>query len=185
MMKTHRQHQHHQHQTTLDLMQQAVLLVLCLGAPIYLYRLLYPAITIKNPDEIAKMRVVGALAAQVLTFITPRVKAGVSTGEINDWCHDYIVKVQGAVPAPLGYRGFPKSVCTSLNDVVCHGIPRYDEVLRDGDILNIDVTVIKDGYHGDTSKMFEVGRVDAESRKLVADTRALALEERCLKPSVW
>ncbi|MGB5445889.1 MAG: type I methionyl aminopeptidase [Psychromonas sp.] len=111
---------------------------------------------IKTPDEIEKMRIAGQLAADVLTMIEPFIQKGVTTNELNQLCHDYIVDVQQAIPAPLNYHGFPKSICTSLNYVVCHGIPN-DKALKDGDIMNVDITVIKDGYHGDTSKMFSVG----------------------------
>ncbi len=124
------------------------------------------AISIKNPDEIEKMRVAGRLAAEVLEMIGPRVKSGVTTGELDQICHDYIVHEQQAIPAPLNYRGFPKSICTSVNHVVCHGIPG-DKMLKDGDIINIDVTVKKDGYHGDTSKMFLVGAAPVRARRLV------------------
>ena len=113
-------------------------------------------ISIKTGDEIEKMRVAGQLAADVLEMIGPSVKSGITTGELDQICHDYIVNEQNAVPAPLNYRGFPKSICTSVNHVVCHGIPG-DKKLKDGDIINIDITVIKDGYHGDTSKMFFLG----------------------------
>lgn len=113
-------------------------------------------VTIKTPEEIEKMRAAGRLAADVLAMIRPRIKPGVTTEELNTLCHDYIVDVQKAIPAPLNYRGFPKSICTSINHVVCHGIPGKKR-LKKGDILNIDVTVNKDGYHGDTSKMFFVG----------------------------
>lgn len=114
------------------------------------------AINIKTPEEIEKMRVAGRLAAEVLRMIEPHVKAGVSTDELNDICHDYIVNEQHAIPAPLNYHGFPKSICTSINHQVCHGIPS-DKRLKEGDIVNIDITVIKDGFHGDTSKMYSVG----------------------------
>lgn len=114
------------------------------------------AISIKTPDEIEKMRIAGRLAADVLDMIEPFVKAGVSTNELNDICHRYIVEEQQAIPAPLNYQGFPKSICTSVNHQVCHGIPS-DKILKNGDIVNIDVTVIKDGYHGDTSKMYFIG----------------------------
>ena len=113
-------------------------------------------IVIHDAEDFESMRRAGRLAAETLDFVTPRVKAGVSTEELDRLCHDFIVE-HGAVPAPLGYRGFPKSICTSINHVVCHGIPTERKVLRDGDIINIDVTVIKDEYHGDTSKMFLVG----------------------------
>lgn len=126
---------------------------------------------IKTPDDIAKMRVAGRLAAEVLTMIGPHVKAGVSTEELNRICHDYIVNVQDAIPAPLNYRGFPKSICTSVNQVICHGIPSDKKILKDGDIINIDVTVIKDGYHGDTSKMFFVGQPSILSQRLVKVTQ--------------
>lgn len=124
------------------------------------------AVTIKTPDEIEKMRVAGRLAAEVLTMIGDYVKEGVTTDELNTICHDYIVNVQQAIPAPLGYNGFPKSICTSINHVVCHGIPGK-KALKDGDIINIDVTVIKDGYHGDTSKMFIVGTPSVKAKHVV------------------
>src|SRR3989344_9089383 len=122
-------------------------------------------VTIKTPDEIEKMRVAGRLAAEVLEVIGELVKPGVTTEELDRLCHDYIVNVQQATPAPLNYKGFPKSICTSINHVVCHGIPN-DKPLKDGDILNIDVTVIKDGYHGDTSRMFHVGNVPVWAERL-------------------
>lgn len=114
------------------------------------------AITIKTPEEIEKMRVAGRLAADVLDMIRPFVREGVTTEQLDEICHDYIVNEQKATPAPLNYRGFPKSICTSINHVVCHGIPGKRR-LKCGDVLNIDITVIKEGYHGDTSKMFYVG----------------------------
>jgi methionyl aminopeptidase len=123
------------------------------------------SVTIKTPEEVLKMRVAGRLAADVLHMIRPHVKPGVSTGELDRICHDYIVNVQQAVPAPLNYRGFPKSICTSVNHQVCHGIPG-DKVLKEGDILNIDVTVIKDGYHGDTSKMYFVGEPSVIAKRV-------------------
>jgi methionyl aminopeptidase len=112
---------------------------------------------IKTPEEIEKMRVAGRLAAEVLHMIGPHVQAGICTDELDRICHEYIVNEQDAIPAPLNYRGFPKSICTSINHQVCHGIPG-ERVLKNGDIVNIDITVIKDGYHGDTSKMFFVGK---------------------------
>lgn len=115
------------------------------------------AATIKTAEEIEKMRVAGRLAAEVLEMIEEHVKPGVSTDELDRICHDYIVGTQEAVPAPLNYRGFPKSICTSLNHQVCHGIPG-GKTLKNGDIVNIDITVIKDGFHGDTSKMFFIGQ---------------------------
>jgi methionyl aminopeptidase len=124
------------------------------------------AVTIKTRDEIDKMRVAGRLAAEVLEMIEDYVRPGVSTDDLDRICHDYIVDVQEAVPAPLNYRGFPKSICTSVNHQVCHGIPG-GKVLKDGDIVNIDITVIKDGFHGDTSKMFFVGKPSILARRLV------------------
>ncbi len=123
-------------------------------------------IPIKSETQIEKMRVACRLAAEVLEMIAPYVKAGVPTIELNRICHEYITKVQHAIPAPLNYRGFPKSICTSINQVVCHGIP-CKEKLRIGDILNIDITVIKDGYFGDTSQMFLIGKCSALATRLV------------------
>ena len=123
-------------------------------------------ITIKTAEEIAKMRVAGRLAAEVLEMIAPDVKEGVSTDELNQICHDYIVNVQKAIPAPLNYNGFPKSICTSVNHQVCHGIPGARK-LKQGDIINIDITVIKDGYHGDTSKMFVIGKPSILAERLI------------------
>ena len=125
------------------------------------------AATIKTPDEISKMRIAGRLAAEVLEMIEPHVQPGVSTGELDRICHDYIVNTQHAVPAPLNYNGFPRSICTSVNQVICHGIPSEGKVLKNGDIINIDITVIKDGFHGDTSKMFLVGDVADHAKRLV------------------
>jgi methionyl aminopeptidase len=127
-------------------------------------------IHIKTDEEIEKMRVAGRLAGEVLDFITPHLKAGVTTGEIDRLCHDYMVNHQGTVPAPLdyappGYKPFPKSICTSVNHQVCHGVPG-ERVLKGGDILNIDITVIKDGFHGDTSRMFYVGTPSIQARRL-------------------
>ncbi len=129
------------------------------------------AAPIKTPEQIEKMRVAGRLAAEVLEMIAPHVKAGVSTGELDRICHDYIVNVQQAVPAPLNYHGFPKSICTSVNHVICHGIPADDKILKDGDIINIDITVIKDGFHGDTSKMFVVGKAGILAERLIRVTQ--------------
>ncbi len=112
------------------------------------------------------MRVAGRLAADVLTMIEPHVRPGVTTLELDRLCHDYIVGEQQAIPAPLDYHGFPKSICTSVNHVVCHGIPA-DRRLKNGDIVNVDITVIKDGFHGDTSKMFIVGEGSIKARRLV------------------
>ena len=117
------------------------------------------------------MRIAGKLAAEVLEMITPFVKPGISTEKLDDICHDYIVKNQKAIPANVGYRGFEKTLCTSINQVVCHGIPSANNILRDGDIINIDVTVLKDGWHGDTSKMFLVGKTKAHNERLVKVTQ--------------
>jgi methionyl aminopeptidase len=127
-------------------------------------------IVIKTPEEIDKMRLACRLAAEVLEMIAPYVVAGVSTEELDRLCHDYIVDVQQAIPAPLNYRGFPKSICTSINQQICHGIPS-DKKLKSGDIINVDITVIKDGYHGDTSQMFCIGDVTPHARRLVEITR--------------
>ncbi len=128
-------------------------------------------ITIKTPEDIEKMRVAGRMAAEVLEMIGDYVKPGVSTGELDQICHDYIVEEQKAIPACLGYKGFPKSICTSVNHVICHGIPSEKKILKDGDIINIDVTVIYEGYHGDTSKMFCVGKVAPHAERLVQVTQ--------------
>ncbi|MDP2285751.1 MAG: type I methionyl aminopeptidase, partial [Pseudohongiella sp.] len=129
------------------------------------------SVSIKTPEDIQKMRIAGRLAAEVLEMIEPFVQVGVSTGELDRICHDYIVNVQNAIPAPLNYNGFPKSICTSLNHVVCHGIPSDSKILKSGDILNIDITVIKDGFHGDTSKMFMLGDVAPHAKRLIKVTQ--------------
>lgn len=123
------------------------------------------AIRIKTPDEVQKLRVAGRLAADVLDYVAPFVQPGISTEELDRLCHDFMVHTQGVIPAPLNYRGFPKSICTSINHTVCHGIPGPKK-LKSGDIINIDITVIHEGYHGDTSKMFEVGEVPIRARRL-------------------
>jgi methionyl aminopeptidase len=122
-------------------------------------------ITLKTPAEQDAMRLAGRLTADVLDMIGPYVQPGVTTDELDRICHDYIVNVQQAVPAPLNYRGFPKSICTSVNHVVCHGIPG-DRRLRQGDIINVDVTVIKDGFHGDSSRMFHVGKPGIQGERV-------------------
>ncbi len=132
------------------------------------------AIHIKNSTDIEAMRIACRLAAEVLDYIEPFVKPGVTTGELDRLCHDYMVDVQGTVPAPLnyapsGYRPYPKSICTSVNHQVCHGIPG-EKVLKNGDVLNIDITVIKDGYHGDTSRMFFAGEPSIAARRLCETT---------------
>ncbi len=128
------------------------------------------AVTLKTPDEIEKMRLAGRFASEVLDFIAPYVKPGVTTGKLNDLCHAYMINEQGTVPAPLnyappGYKPFPKSICTSVNHQVCHGIPG-ERVLKPSDVLNIDVTVIKDGFHGDSSRMYYVGEPSIQARRL-------------------
>lgn len=142
------------------------------------------SVTFKTPEEIEKMRVAGRLAAEVLEMIGEHVKPGVTTEELDQICHDYIVNEQQAYPAPLNYRGFPKSICTSVNHVVCHGIPGPKQ-LKKGDIINIDVTVKKDGYHGDTSKMFFVGEPSILANRLVKITQeCLYLGIDMVKPGV-
>lgn len=124
------------------------------------------AVQIKSSEEIEKMRIAGKLAADVLEMIEPHVKAGITTNELDRICHEYIVNEQDAIPAPLNYHGFPKSICTSVNHTVCHGIPS-DKKLKKGDMINIDITVIKDGFHGDTSKMFFVGEASIKAKRIV------------------
>lgn len=153
------------------------------------------SVKIKNAEEIEKMRVAGRLAAEVLEMIEPYVKPGVTTEELDQICHKHITEVQGAIPAPLNYHGYPKSICTSINHIVCHGIPATQDttfgqlvrpaVLKDGDIINIDITVIKDGYHGDTSKMFLVGDVSpADKRLCMVAQESLYLSLKKVKPGI-
>ncbi|GLP96723.1 methionine aminopeptidase [Paraferrimonas sedimenticola] len=159
------------------------------------------SIVIKTPEQIEQMRIAGRMAAEVLEMIEPHVQPGVSTGELDRICHKYITEVQKAYPAPLEYHGFPKSICTSYNHVICHGIPSDDHILESGDILNIDITVVTtaelkfddngkpirptDGYHGDTSKMFLVGEVSAEDKRLCRITQeSLYAAMRKVKPGV-
>ncbi len=140
-------------------------------------------IEIKDADAIEKMRAVGALAAEQLEMIEEYVQPGVTTGELDRICHDYTVNKQNAIPAPLNYRGFPKSICTSVNHVVCHGIPSDDKVLKNGDIVNIDVTLIKDEYHGDTSKTFIVGEANVMADRLTKTCKeAMYLGIQAVKP---
>jgi methionyl aminopeptidase len=145
------------------------------------------SISIKTPQEIEKMRIAGRLAGEVLDYITPFVQAGITTDELDKLCHDYTVKVQGGIPAPLnyapgGHRPYPKSICTSINHQVCHGIPS-DKKLKNGDIVNIDVTPIKDGYHGDSSRMYYVGEPSIQAKRL-CETSYLAMWRgiRMVKP---
>jgi methionyl aminopeptidase len=142
------------------------------------------AVTIKTAEEINKMRIAGRLAADVLDMIGEHVKVGVSTEELDMICHDYIVNTQQAIPAPLNYHGFPKSICTSVNHQVCHGIPGGKK-LKNGDIINIDITVIKDGFHGDTSRMFTVGEGSILTRRLIDITyQAMWKGIKLVKPGV-
>ena len=127
--------------------------------------------SIKTAEEIEKMRIAGRLTAEVLEMIEPHVQVGVTTGELDRICHEYITRTLKAIPAPLNYHGFPRSICTSINDVVCHGIPSDTKKLKDGDIINIDVTVIKDQYHGDSSIMIQVGEVAAHASRLIEVTQ--------------
>jgi methionyl aminopeptidase len=144
-------------------------------------------ITINNADDIAKMRIAGKLGSEVLDYITPFVVHGATTNELDKLCHDYIVNVQQAIPAPLnyapdGHMPYPKSICTSVNHVICHGVPG-DKVLKNGDTVNIDITVIKDGYHGDTSRMFHVGEVSIQAKRLSELTyQAMWLGIKQVKP---
>lgn len=140
------------------------------------------SIHIKTKEEIEKMRIAGRLAADVLDMVAPYVVPGITTEELDRICHDYIVNFQQAVPAPLNYHGFPKSICTSINQQVCHGIPGAKK-LKSGDIVNIDITVIKDGYHGDTSKMFCIGETSPHAHRLVRITQeAMFLGIKTVKP---
>lgn len=132
-------------------------------------------ISIKSAREIELMRAAGKLASQTLDMIEGHIRPGISTEELNQLCHDFIVS-HDAYPAPLNYKGFPKSVCTSINDVICHGIPSKKDILKDGDIINIDVTALKDGYHGDTNRTFFVGEPSPEVRALVEFTREITLK---------
>lgn len=129
------------------------------------------AVIAKTAEEIDKMRTAGRLASEVLEMIRPQVRPGVTTGELDAICHRHITEVQRAIPAPLNYNGFPRSICTSVNDVICHGIPSDTRKLKDGDIINIDVTVIKDGYHGDTSIMVGVGNTPSHAERLMRITQ--------------
>jgi methionyl aminopeptidase len=147
-------------------------------------------ISIKTPQEIEKMRIAGRLAGEVLDYITPFVQAGISTDELDKLCHDYTVNVQGGIPAPLnyspgGHTPYPKSICTSINHQVCHGIPS-DKKLKNGDIVNVDVTPIKDGYHGDSSRMYYVGEPSIQAKRLCEVTYvAMWRGIRMVKPGAY
>jgi len=142
------------------------------------------AIKIKSTESIKKMKIACKFASNVLDMITPYLKIGVSTNTLNDICHEYITKIQKAIPAPLNYLGYPKSICTSINEVVCHGIPGKDK-LKNGDIINVDVTVNKDGYYGDTSKMFLIGEVSSKAAELVKITQeCLYLAIKIIRPGL-
>ncbi|MGH1427112.1 MAG: type I methionyl aminopeptidase [Arenicella sp.] len=142
------------------------------------------AISIKTTTEIEKMRVAGRLASEVLDMIEAHIKPGITTDELNTICHDYIVNEQKAIPAPLNYHGFPKSICTSINHVICHGIPN-DKRLKKGDIINVDITVIKDEYHGDTSRMFYVGEVSQIAQRVCDIAReCMLIGIEMVKPGV-
>ena len=148
------------------------------------------SVNIKTQEEIEKMRVAGRLASEVLDYVAPHVKAGVTTEELDALCHDYMLNVQKTIPAPLnyappGYRPFPKSICTSVNHVVCHGIPGSKK-LKTGDVVNIDITVIKDGFHGDTSRMFYVGEPSIQARRLTEVTfECMWSGIRAVKPGAY
>ncbi len=142
------------------------------------------SVSIKTPEEVEKMRIAGRLAAEVLHMIRPYVKPGITTDALNGICHEHIVNVQQAIPAPLNYRGFPKSICTSVNHQVCHGIPG-DKVLKNSDIVNIDITVIKDAYHGDTSKMFLVGEPSIIAKRVTRISyECMCLGIQMVKPGI-
>lgn len=141
-------------------------------------------IIIHNADDFTAMRKAGRLTAEILDYITPFVVPGVSTGEIDRLCHKAIIDA-GAIPAPLNYRGYPKSICTSVNHVVCHGIPSDDKTLQEGDIVNIDVTVILDGWHGDASRMYNVGKIGVKAQRLIDVTyESLMRAIKLVKPGV-
>lgn len=143
------------------------------------------AIILKTPQEIEKIRIASRMAAEVLELIEPLIKPGVSTGELDQFCHDHIVNEQKAIPSCLDYHGFPKSVCISINEVVCHGIPSFGKKLKEGDIVNVDVTVTKEGYFGDTSKMFIVGKGSILAERLCKVTQESLYEAiNVVKPGV-
>lgn len=140
---------------------------------------------IKTPKEIEKIRIASKLASEVLEMITPYIQEGITTDELNTICHNYIVNEQQAIPAPLNYKGYPKSICTSLNHVICHGIP-CDRELKNGDIMNVDITVKKDGYYGDTSMMFVIGNASVLAKRLVKIAQeCLYLAIQLVKPGCY
>lgn len=142
-------------------------------------------VTIKTAEEIEKMRIAGRLAADVLQMIKAHIQPGITTARLDEICHQYMVEEQQTIPAPLNYHGFPKSICTSVNHQVCHGIPA-NKKLKNGDIINIDITVIKDKYHGDTSKMFQVGDTSIQARrvsKIAYECMKLGIE--MIKPGIY
>jgi methionyl aminopeptidase len=143
-------------------------------------------VIVKTPQQIEKMREAGKLAGEVLSMIKEHVRVGVSTDDLDRLCYEHIVHKQKATPANLGYRGFPKTICTSVNNVICHGIPNAGKILKAGDILNIDVTVIKDGFHGDTSRMYYVGEPSVMAKRLVDITfEAMWQGIRIVRPGVY
>ena len=165
-------------------MQQASKMLALFDQNQHPLKLNFMAISIKTPAEIEKMRTAGRLASEVLDMIEQHIKPGISTDELNTICHDYIVNEQQAIPAPLNYHGFPKSICTSVNHVICHGIPS-DKRLKKGDIINVDITVIKDEYHGDTSRMFYVGEVSSIAKKVCEIAKeCMMLGVNMVKPGV-
>lgn len=142
-------------------------------------------IFIKNIQEIKKIRFSNRLAVEVLEMIEEYIQPGITTEELNSICHNYIINKQNAIPASLGYLGFPKSICTSVNNVVCHGIPNKHEILKSGDIINIDIAIVKDGYYGDTSKMFFVGKIKKIAKKLCDITKnSLYSAIKIIKPGI-
>ena len=144
------------------------------------------SVSVKTPEQIEKMRVAGRLAAEVLEMIAEHVKPGITTEDLDRICNEHIIGVQRAIPANVGYKGFPKTICTSVNHVICHGIPSPGKILKDGDIVNIDVTVIKDGWHGDTSRMYLVGKPDVRAQRLCTVTfEAMMLGIEQVRPGAW
>ena len=138
------------------------------------------SINLKNSDQISKMQIAGKLAAEVIEMIEPFVVPGVSTEELDNRCYEFIVNQQKAIPANIGYNGFEKTICSSINQVICHGIPSEKKILKNGDIVNIDVTVIRDGWHGDTSKMFLVGKTQPHNERLVRSPKNV-----CIRQLMW